>query len=102
MGQQDEAKFAPHDEIDPKRQPDRPRLPYEKNWPDDVWSVGLHRIDLLGVDDDGNLYWNGKRIEVRRPLSLSFWQKTGAVAVTISAVVGAGAAAVSAYADLVN
>lgn len=65
-----------------------------------MWSIGINRLDLLGVDDDGNLYWNGKPIEVRKSVALSLWQRVGAISVTLSAIVGAGAAAVSAYADL--
>ncbi|MFC3440760.1 hypothetical protein ACFOKF_06020 [Sphingobium rhizovicinum] len=78
----------------------RERYDFEKAWPDTVWSIGINRLDLLGVDDDGNLYWNGKPIEVRKSVALSLWQRVGAISVTLSAIVGAGAAAVSAYADL--
>jgi hypothetical protein len=45
--------------------PNRARYDYETDWPDDVWSIGLDRLDLLGVDLEGDLYWNGKRVEVR-------------------------------------
>lgn len=86
--------------LDVRRQPDRPRMSFEKGWPDDVWSVGIDRFDFLGVDNDGALYWDGKKVEVRHPLSLTMWQRIGAVALTLSAVVGAAAAAVSAYADI--
>jgi hypothetical protein len=78
--------------------PKRQRREYEKAWPDDVWCIGLDRLDLLGVDSRGELYWDGKAIEVRRPLSLSWWQRVGAVIIAGSALVGASAAAVSAYA----
>lgn len=62
-------------EIDVRRQPDRPRMSFEKSWPDDVWSVGIDRFDFLGVDNDGALYWDGKKVEVRHPLSLTMWQR---------------------------
>lgn len=77
----------------------RDRWEVEANWPPHVWSVGIDRLDYLGVDNKRNLYWDGKRIEIRRPLSLSFWQKTGAVLLAASAIAGALAASVSAWAD---
>jgi hypothetical protein len=35
------------------------------------------------------LYWRGKPVEIRRPLDLSFWQKLGAVLITVFTVIGA-------------
>lgn len=79
--------------------PARERWEVEKDWPVHVWAIGLDRLDYLGVDRDGNLYWDGERVEVRKPLSLTFWQKVGAVTVTLSTIVAAGAAVASALAD---
>ena len=79
--------------------PDRERTSIEQSWPANVWNIGMDRLDYLGVDDKGQLYWNGQPLEVRRPLSLSFWQRIGAVAIAVSAVVGALAATASAVAD---
>lgn len=83
-----------------QRAPNRDRYDFEGRWPDNVWSIGVNRIDLLGVDEEGSLYWNGKPIEMKRPLTLTVWQRVGAVAVALSAVVAAASAAVSAYADM--
>jgi hypothetical protein len=80
-------------------QTNRERREIEKDWPPHVWSVGLDRLDYLGVDSAGNLYWDGKRVEIRRPLSLSLWQKIGAVLLAASAVTGAVATGISAWAD---
>jgi hypothetical protein len=46
--------------------------------------------DCLGIDRRGNLYWDGKPIEVRYfwP-TLTRWQKVGAVIVVASALIGA-------------
>ena len=52
--------------------------------------------NFVGVDQEAALYWDGKPVEIKRPLSLTVWQRIGAVAVTLSAVAGAGAAVVSA------
>ncbi len=81
---------------------DRERWPIEEAWPAHVSSIGMDRLDYLGIDRDGNLYWDGKRVEVRRPLSLTFWQRAGAVVISVSALVAAAAAAISAYADIVK
>lgn len=54
----------------------------------------------IGVGAGGDLYWDGKPIVVRKGLSLTKLQNAGAVIVGMAAVVAAGAAAVSAYADL--
>ncbi|API58361.1 hypothetical protein BSL82_02765 [Tardibacter chloracetimidivorans] len=84
------------------KNPDRERSELEKGWPPHVWGIGLDRLGYLGVDQDANLYWDGKPIEISRQVDLKFWQKVGAVLVTISAIVGAGAAVASAIADWVR
>ncbi len=43
----------------------RDRWEVEANWPPHVWSIGIDRLDYLGVDDKRNLYWDGERIEIR-------------------------------------
>ena len=80
--------------------PNRPREPIEEKWPPNVWYLGVDRLDLLGFDEDGQLYWDGEPVEIKKRLSLTFWEKVGAVLITISAVAGAIAAGVSAYADM--
>ena len=82
--------------------PNRPRHSFEQNWPPNVWNIGLDRLDYLGVDEKGALYWDGQPIEMKRSIILTGWQKGWAAAVSASAVVGAIAAAFSAYADMVK
>jgi hypothetical protein len=57
----------------------------------------------LGIDRYGNLYWDGRPIEVRYFwLTLTRWQQVGAVIVVVSALLGAIGAATQgwvAYAD---
>lgn len=72
--------------------------PTPAHWPAHVRQISQEGLGFLGVGDDGLIYWDGRAIEMRRALTV--WQAVGAVLVTVSAVVGAGAAAVSAYADL--
>jgi hypothetical protein len=62
-------------------------------WPAGVREIGQDELNCLGIDLRGNLYWDGKPIEVRHFL-LTRWQKVGAVIVAVSALIGGiGAAA---------
>ena len=71
-------------------------------WPAGVKVMSLEGGDMMGVDDDGRLYWDGKPVEVAKTFGLSHWQKIGAFLTVCAAIVGAGAAAVSAYTDWVR
>jgi len=53
-------------------------------------------LSLIGIDDQNRLYWDGNRLAT---LTLTRWQKLGAIAVTASAVIGAAAAVISATAS---
>jgi hypothetical protein len=57
-----------------------------RGWPPGVRPVTLESFDLLGVDKDNRLYWDGKPVEVRRRFDLTFWQKLGAVIIVIGAL----------------
>jgi hypothetical protein len=61
-------------------------------WEPGVRTVGLEELDCLGIDRKGNLYWDGKPVEVRH-VWLTRWQKVGAVVIAVSAIVGAIGAA---------
>lgn len=63
-------------------------------WPAGVRPISYEGIGLMGVDGEGLLYWDGKPVEVRRRLNLSFWEKTFAVAVGFFTILG-GAGAVA-------
>ena len=45
------------------------------HWPDGVTSISYDGIGKLGVDRNQQLYWDGKPVEVKRRLDLTFWQK---------------------------
>ncbi|MEH6790952.1 hypothetical protein [Parasphingorhabdus sp.] len=79
---------------------DRERRPEEKDWPAHVFTMDVDRLGYLGVDKEGNLYWDGKLVEVRKLISFSGWQVIFGVAGLAIAGIGAGSAAVSAYVDL--
>jgi hypothetical protein len=62
-------------------------------WPAGVREIGRDELNCLGIDRHGNLYWDGKPIEVRH-FWLTRWQKVGAVIIAVSVLIGAiGAAA---------
>jgi len=63
-----------------------------------VRTIGQDELDCLGVDRSGNLYWDGKSIEVRH-FSLTFWQGVGAVTVAVSAAITAVATAAQGWSE---
>ena len=70
-------------------------------WPPDVREIAMEEQDCLGIDRYGNLYWDGRPIEVRHIL-LTRRQAVWAVIIAISALIGAIGAATQglvAYAD---
>lgn len=70
------------------------------DWPGHVRPISLEGLGLLGIDAQHRLYWDGKPVELRT--ALTFWQSVGAVAVVISAVVGAIATAIQAYVAVIG
>lgn len=58
-------------------------------WPADVTPIGVEDLDRLGLDEHNQLFWDGKRVEVRNRLDLSRLQKLFAVVVSFFAVLGA-------------
>jgi hypothetical protein len=73
-----------------------------QHWPTGVRPVSVEGLGLLGVSEDGRLYWDGIPVEVARTFTLSWWQRLAAILVSLSAVIAAGAACVSAYADIAS
>ncbi len=57
-------------------------------WPPGVKPIAVDDLRRLGIDQDHQLFWDGRRIEIRRPLVLTGFQKGVAVVVTVCAVVG--------------
>jgi len=72
------------------------------HWPTGILPVSAEGLGLIGVGDDGRLYWDGIPVEVARTFTLSWWQRVVAIIVSLSAMVAAGAACVSAYADIMG
>jgi hypothetical protein len=63
--------------------------PEPGDWPDGVKPVGVGDLRRLGIDDRNQLFWDGRRIEIRRPLVLTGPQKIVTGVVTVCAVLGA-------------
>lgn len=62
-----------------------PQKASRESWPEGVRPIGIDELDNLGVDARGGIYWHGKLFKVEKRLSLSSWQKMGAIIVTVSA-----------------
>lgn len=63
--------------------------PEQDGWPQGVTPIGVEDLDRLGLDTANQLFWDGKRIEVRNRLDLTRLQKIFAVVVSVFAVLGA-------------
>lgn len=56
--------------------------------PAGVRPITLDELDRLGISSDGRLYWDGRPVEVKQRLALTFWQKVMSAIVAVAAVVG--------------
>ena len=57
-------------------------------WPHNVKQISMGGISLLGIDDQNQLYWDGKPVEIKRRLKLSWLQFFAAAIVGLATVVG--------------
>ncbi len=74
------------------------RGPTPPEWPKRVRPLSLDGLQLLGIDDSRQLFWDGERVQVERRFVLTFWQKAGAIVVVLGAL-GALAQGVTATFD---
>src|ERR1700712_3445021 len=58
------------------------------DWPADVTPLGVEDLERLGLNRSNQLFWDGKRIEVRQSLTLTGLQKTLAAVVSVFAILG--------------
>ena len=81
----EEAKESEWDHIrQTAMSPDAP-----SDWPDGVRAISTNGLALIGLNENFELFWDGKPIEIRKPLSFTFWQKVMATLTVVSAVVAA-------------
>jgi hypothetical protein len=77
----------------------------KETWPTGVREIREEEANCLGIDRHGNLYWDGKSVEVRHfwlSLLLTRWQQAGAAIIVVSALfaaIGATTAGWVAYQD---
>ena len=57
-----------------------------KPWPKGIRTVAVEELDVLGVDRQGNLYWDGHPIEIRE-VSLKWPERSLAIAGILVAIV---------------
>ena len=57
-------------------------------WPKGVEPIGLEDLNRLGISPTNELFWDGRRVEVRRPLVLTRPQAIVTTIVTVFAVLG--------------
>lgn len=58
------------------------------DWPKDVRQIGVGDLRRLGIDSRDQLFWDGRPVEIRRPLVLTRPQKLITAIVTVFAVLG--------------
>ncbi len=57
-------------------------------WPHGVHPIGIEDLGRLGINVNDELFWDGRRVEIRRALVLTRLQKILAVIVSLCAVLG--------------
>ena len=57
------------------------------NWPEGVRPIPPDGMDRVGIDAEGRLHWDGKPMEIRKRVSLTFLQAIGAVVIVLSIAV---------------
>jgi hypothetical protein len=57
-------------------------------WPPGIDRVGVEDLTRLGIDRQDQLYWDGRRIEIRKRLDLTPFQQAAAILVTVFAILG--------------
>ena len=58
-------------------------------WPADVEPISLEDLGRLGINRQQELFWDGQRVEVRRRIILTGFQKSVAFIVSVCAILGA-------------
>src|SRR6516162_5011019 len=59
------------------------------DWPADVDPISLEDLGRIGINSQQELFWDGHRVEVRRRLMLTGFQKLIAFVVSVCAILGA-------------
>lgn len=62
--------------------------PAAADWPPGVGPIGVDDLRRLGINRANELFWDGRRVEIKRTLVLTGFQKGVAVVVTLCAILG--------------
>ena len=65
------------------------------DWPRGVKGISLVGLNLIGVDANNRLYWDGNRLELT--YKLTFWQTAGAFVVGAFVCIASAATCVQAW-----
>jgi hypothetical protein len=57
-------------------------------WPAGIEPIGIDDLRRLGINRDNELFWDGRRVEVRRRLVLTRFQTVVTAIVTVCAILG--------------
>lgn len=85
-----------------EREDELRRIPLQEidkaKWPRGVREIAMHETGGLGIDKDGQLYWNGTPVEiVSQRLDLTAWQNIIGGAVALFTLITALATSVQAW-----
>ena len=61
----------------------------QPGWPNGVRPILVPDLKGLGINEQNELFWDGRHVEIRRPLTLTRFQKFITIIVTFCAVLGA-------------
>jgi hypothetical protein len=61
----------------------------QPGWPNGVTPIQVLDLKRLGINEQNELFWDGRHVEIRRSLTLSRFQKFITIIVTFCAVLGA-------------
>ena len=61
----------------------------QPGWPNGVTPIQVPDLKRLGINEQNELFWDGRHVEIRRSLTLSRFQKFITIIVTFCAVLGA-------------
>ena len=61
----------------------------QPGWPTGVRPILVPDLKRLGINEQNELFWDGRHVEIRRPLTLTRFQKFITIIVTFCAVLGA-------------
>jgi hypothetical protein len=61
----------------------------QPGWPNGVRPILVPDLKRLGINEQNERFWDGRHVEIRRPLTLTRFQKFITIIVTFCAVLGA-------------